>query len=113
MTDPIRSVPLAILLLSGLAACAGTPPAPVPVAGAPRYMCPDGSSFTTSVDPGTHVTFLFLNGHATQTLQPVPDPMGGVLVQNADYQLRPGSSDATSFLTDRSTTVRQACTRGG
>ncbi len=114
MTRTIRPVFAVLLLSCGLAACADAPPhGPAPVANAPRYTCPDGTSFTTSTDPATLATSLFLSNHKPQVLLPVPDPMGGRLVQNADYQLRPGLSDTTEFLTDRSTTVKQACTRGG
>ncbi|MCQ8277277.1 hypothetical protein NFI95_02280 [Acetobacteraceae bacterium KSS8] len=113
MIRPIRHASAALLLSCGLAACAGTPPpGPAPVANAPRYTCPDGTSFTTSTDPATLATSLFLNNQKPQVLLPVPDPMGGHLAQNANYQLRPGLSDTTQFLTDRSTTVQQACTRG-
>ncbi len=117
MTDAARAwrpiLLLAIPLAALLGGCGGPglPPVPVQASDAPRYACPDGSSFTTQFDPTTQQTDLWLNGGAPHRLDPVPDPLGGVLYQDADYQLRPGATDASKALTDRSTTQRQACSR--
>lgn len=116
MTDPVparQPAPVAILLLGCLlSGCAGGPPVPPPPkqqAGSPRYLCPDGSSFTKQFDTDTHQTDLFLSGHGAHRLDPVPDPDGGALAQDADFQLRPGATDDAAILTDRSTTARQTC----
>lgn len=106
--------PVSLLVLAALlAGCAGPrlPPPPVQVSGSPHYACPNGSGFAKQFDPDTHQLDLFLTGGAAHRLDPVPDPMGGVLYEDADYQLRPSASDVTAALTDRSTTARQNCTR--
>ena len=115
MTHAVRARPalalLPALLLAGCAAGTALPP-PRQVAGAPRYTCPDGRSFATQFDTVTHQTDLFLSaGGGGHRLDPVPDPNGGLLYQDADYQLRPGPTDASDALTDRSTTGRQVCKR--
>ncbi len=100
---------LAALLLGG---CAGdSPPPPAQASNAPHYGCPDGRSFVAQFDPTTQQTDLWLSGGGLHRLDPVPDPLGGLLYQDASYQLRSGASDTSKVLTDRSTTQRQACTR--
>ena len=117
MIHAVRACRAVLLLASPLAAllggCAGDelPPPPVQAADAPHYRCPDGRSFVTQFDPNTHQTDLWLGGGGLHRLDPVPDPLGGVLYQDADYQLRPGATDASKALTDRSTIQREACTR--
>lgn len=103
---------LPALLAALLAACAGTGPvsAPVPTTGAPPYLCPDGSRVTVRFDPDTDQTDLWV-GRVEHRLAAVPDPIGGVLYQDSDYQLRRGPTDATALITDRSTTLRQSCVR--
>ena len=96
------------MLVAGCAA-AGPPP-PVQRPGSPVYRCPDGARFTQQFDTTTHETDLFLGG-TVHRLDPVPDPLGGVVYQDADYQLRPTRSDQVFALTDRSTTARQDCAR--
>jgi len=98
------------LLLAGCAGSGRLPP-PVETAGNPRYACPDGRGFTKQFDQTTQQTDLFIAGGSAHRLGPVPDPIGGVLYQDADYQLRPGPTDQTAALTDRSTLTRQVCTR--
>ncbi len=98
--------------LSALGGCAGGgPPVPPQASDAPHFACPDGRSFVAQFDPNTQQTDLWLSGDRVHRLDPVPDPLGGVLYQDADYQLRPGPNDASKALTDRSTTQRQACIR--
>ena len=97
------------ILVVGCAASG--PPPPIQRAGSPVYRCADGQSFTQQFDTTTHQTDLFLSGGAVHRLDPVPDPLGGVLYQDADYQLRPTPSDRAFALTDRSTTLRKDCTR--
>ena len=112
-TAPPLALALALgpaLLLSGCAGGGALPP-PRQIAGSPHYSCPDGRGFTTQFDTVTHQTDLFLAGGGARRLDPVPDPNGGLLYQDADYQLRPGPTDASDALTDRSTTSRQICTR--
>ena len=117
MTDAVRACRTFLLLaglpaLSALGGCAGgRPPVPPQASDAPHFTCPDGRSFVAQFDPTTQQTDLWLSGDRVHRLDPVPDPLGGVLYQDADYQLRPGPNDATRTLTDRSTTQRQACTR--
>ena len=98
------------ILLIGCSA-AGTAPPLVQRADSPVYRCPGGASFTRQFDPTTHQTDLFPSGGGVHRLDPVPDPLGGVVYQDADYQLRPTASDRVFALTDRSTTARTDCTR--
>ena len=107
-----RLTPAALLLTCLLAACAGAGPAsaPVPTSGQPPYRCPDGSRVTVRFDPATERTDLWI-GRAEHHLAAVPDPNGGVLYQDPDYQLRRGATDATVIVTDRSTTLPQTCVR--
>ena len=105
------------LLLAGLSAlggCAGggSPPVPPQTSDAPHFSCPDGRSFVTQFDPNTQQTDLWLSDGGLHRLAPVPDPLGGVLYQDSGYQLRPGATDASKALTDRSTTRRETCVRG-
>ena len=115
MIHAVRACRTFLLLaaLSALGGCAGggAPPPPPQASDAPHYGCPDGRSFVAQFDPNTQQTDLWLSGDRAHRLDPVPDPLGGVLYQDADYQLRPGLNDASKTLTDRSTTQRQACTR--
>ena len=106
---------LLLASLSALGGCAGGGPPPVPpqASDAPHFACPDGRSFVAQFDPNTQQTDLWLSGGGLHRLDPVPDPLGGVLYQDADFQLRPGVNDASKALTDRSTTQRQACIRAG
>ena len=99
------------LLAAGCTGGPAGPPPPVQRAGSPTYRCPGGLSFTRQFDPVTHQTDLFLAGGTAHRLDPVPDPLGGVVYQDADYQLRPTASDRMFALTDRSTTTRTDCTR--
>ena len=99
------------LLAAGCAGGPAEPPPPVQRVGSPTYRCPGGPSFTQQFDPVTHQIDLFLAGGAVHRLDPVPDPLGGVVYQDADYQLRPTASDRVFALTDRSTTARTDCTR--
>ncbi len=98
------------ILAAGCAGGPAGPPAPVQRAGSPTYRCPGGPSFTQQFDPVTHQIDLFLAAGAVHRLDPVPDPLGGVVYQDADYQLRPTASDRMFALTDRSTTARTDCT---
>ena len=99
------------MLAAGCSGAGGGPPPPVQRAGSPVYRCAGGPSFTQQFDTTTHQTDLFLEGGAAHRLDPVPDPLGGVVFQDADYQLRPTGSDRVFALTDRSTTARKDCTR--
>ena len=110
---PCRPALACLTLVSLLAGCAGNdaPPPPKQVVGAPRDVCPDGRSFTMQPDPATRQTDLFLTGTVAHRLDPVPDPNGGTLFQDADFQIRSTGADAFEALTDRSTTLRQTCSR--
>ena len=113
MTSPVLHAARLLvpaLLVAGCSAAGNGQPPPVQRADSPVYRCPDGRRFTQQFDTTTHQTDLFLDGTARR-LDPVPDPLGGVVYQDADYQLRPTRADQVFALTDRSTTTRQDCTR--